>query len=263
MSDTQDPNAAPTTGGNPATGEPPAPAPAPPAAPLPAAGEPTGGTQEPDWERKFKGLQAVHQNLQEQLKGVVAEKDTFAAQLTELQGTVESLRGEIGSLNTTKDESVANLQQIQGELVDYKLWERKVARLRTTAPHLAQFEKFILVDLSDELLVADPATLSEEQAGQLDAAIDKAIQEFATTMGAYVEAAQRSAAAGVVPPTSPGRGGEPNLSLEQLYELAISKAGTDEYDKLMEQFQKHLAQEEGAKDEDGYWRPRTHQMPMT
>ena len=260
MSEPQDPNPAPEPGAT-ATGEPPAPAPAPPAAPLPAAGEPTGGTQEPDWERKFKGLQAVHQNLQEQHRGVTAEKDTFAAQLTELQGTVESLRGEMGSLKTEKDEGVAHLQQIQEELVDYKLWERKVARLRTIAPQMAQFEKYIIVDVPDGLL-ADPATLSEEQAKELDATIDKAIQEFAATMGTYVEAARKDAAAGVVPPTSPGRGGEPQLSLEQLYELAVSRAGTDDYDKLMGQYQKLLAEQEGKEDQDGYWRPLTHQMPM-
>jgi hypothetical protein len=192
---------------------------------------------------------------------VVTEKDTFATQLTELQGSLESLRGQIDSLTTEKDTSVANLQQVQEQLVDYRLWERKIARLRTTNPNLAQFEKYIIVDLPDELL-ADPATLSEEQAGQLDAAIDKAIQDFAATMGAYVDAARKDAAAGVVPPTSPGRGGEPQLSLEQLYDLATSKAGTDEYGPLMEQFQKRLAEQEGKEDQDGYWRPHQSQMPM-
>ena len=252
MPDPKDPNAAPEPGA-PATGEPPAPAPAPPAAPPPAAGEPTGGTQDPDYKKKFDGLQAVHQNLREQFKALETEKDTFATQLTELQGTVESLRGEIGSLKTEKDTSVANLQQIQDELVDYKLWERKVGRLRTTAPNLAQFEKYIIVDLPDELL-ADPATLSEEQAKELDAAVDKAIQEFATTMGAYVDAARKDAAAGVVPPAAPGRGGEPDL--DSLYDMAIQAAGTPEYEPLMERYRK-LAEQKlpGSIDELGLWRP--------
>lgn len=260
MSDPIDPNAAPATGGDPPatgdpTGTPPPPVPpAPPAAPAPAAGEPASGPKDDaDYKKKFDGLQAVHQNLREQFKVIEAEKVTFATQLGELQTSLEAVRGEIGSLTTEKNEGVANLAQTQGELADYKLWERKLSRLRTTAPHLAQFEKYVIVDLPDDLLV-DPATLSEEQVSQLDAAIDTAITEFSATMGAYVDSQQKAAAAGVVPPTSPGRGGEPTL--EALYDLAIKAAGEDEYDGLMEQYRK-LAEKKlpGSEDDLGLWRP--------
>ena len=124
--------------GAPATGGPPgaplpippvAPPPAPPAAPPAPAVEPPGEPA-PNYEKKFKGLQAVHQDLQGTYKNMLSDKDVLATQLTELQGSLESVRGEIGSLKTNRDESVVNLEQVRAELVDYKLWERKLARIR-------------------------------------------------------------------------------------------------------------------------------------
>jgi hypothetical protein len=236
-----DPTAAPQPGA-PATGaQTVTPTPAPPAAP-PAAGEPTGPTQPPaDYEKKFKGLQVVHQDLQEKYKALQAQDGAKSTQMMELQSSLEAVQGEIDSLKTSHTESVANLDEARSELADYKLWERKLARLRQTAPQLTQLEKFITVELPPDLLV-DPSTLSDEQAKQLDTAIDAAIAEFGNVMGAYVDQSVRTQMAGVVPPSSPGRGGEPTL--DSLYELAISKAGTDEYEPLMEQWRK-AAEKEG------------------
>ena len=252
--------------GAPATGKPPGtpplpvvtPPPAPPAAPPAPAVEPPGEPA-PNYEKKFKGLQAVHQDLQGKYKNMLSDKDTLTTQMTELQGSLESVRGEIDSLKTDRDESVVNLEQVRAELVDYKLWERKLARIRQTSPHLAQFEKYITVELEDALLV-EPSTLDEERAKQLDAAIDAAIADFSKVMGDYVDQSVKAQHAGVVPPSSPGRGGEP--SLDSLYELAISKAGTDEYAPLMEQYEKLAAKQEGTVDGDGYWRPHQTQAPM-
>lgn len=252
--------------GAPATGKPSGPAPppvvtpppAPPAAP-PAAAEPPGEPGPPDYKKKFQGLQAVHQDLQGKHKNTLVDKDALTTQMTELQGSLESVRGEIDSLKTDRDEGVVNLEQVRAELVDYKLWERKLARIRQTAPHLAQFEKFITVELEDALLV-EPSTLDKEHAKQLDAAIDAAIADFSKVMGDYVDQSVKAQHAGVVPPSSPGRGGEP--SLDSLYELAISKAGTDEYAPLMEQYEKLAAKQEGTVDSDGYWRPLQTQAPM-
>lgn len=254
----QDP--APQPDGTPATGEPPGtppPPPAPPAAPAPPPA--AGGPPDPDYEKKFKGLQAVHQDLQGKYKDGLAEKDLLTTQLTELQGSLESVRGEIGSLKTERDSGVVKLDQTQSELVDYKLWERKLARIRQAAPQLAQFEKYIVVELDDALLV-DPGTLDEEHTKQLDAAIDAAIADFNNVMGDYVKQSVTAQQVGVVPPSSPGRGGEP--SLDSLYELAISKAGTDEYADLMATYEKLAAKQEGVDDKDGYWRPHQTQMPM-
>jgi hypothetical protein len=233
-----DPTDAPQPGA-PATGaQTVTPTPAPPAAP-PAAGEPTGPTV--DYEKKFKGLQAVHQDLQEKYKSVLGEKGTLSTQMAELQSSLQSVQGEIDSLKTTHTESVANLDEARSELADYKLWERKLARLRQTAPQMVQFDKFITVELPPDLLV-DPGTLSEEQNTQLDAAIDAAVAEFGNVMGAFVEQSLKTQMAGVVPPSSPARGGEP--SLDTLYELALSKAGTDEYDDLMEQWRKQAEKQD-------------------
>jgi hypothetical protein len=244
---------APQPEGEPATGEPTGtPSPAPPAAlpQPPAAGEPLDPGS--DWEKKFKGLQPIHQNLQERHKTLLTEKDTLTAQLAELQSSFDNVRAEFEQSKATWTEKDNELGATRSELADYKLWERKLTRIREKAPHLAQFEKFIIVDLPDELL-ADPATLTEEQRGSLNAAIDKAIADFESTMSAYVDAQVRSQRAGEVPPSSPGR--PDSLSLDQLYDLAEEKAGTDEYAGVMKRINALIEKEAGAKDADGFWRP--------
>jgi len=240
--------------GTPATGEPPvAPVtPAPPAAPVqpPPAVEPPGtGT---DWEKKFKGLQPIYQNLQEQHRALKAEKDTLNAQLAELQGSIDGVRAEFEQSKTIWLQTDAELGTTKAELADYRLWERKLTRIREKAPHLAQFEKFVIVDLPDDLLT-DPSGLSEVQQGDLNAAIDKAIADFDSTMGAYVAAQVKQQRAGEVPPSSPGR--SESLSLEQLYDLAEEKAGTDEYPEIMKRINKLIEKEAGERDGDGLWRP--------
>lgn len=237
----------------------PAPAPTPPPAPLqpqpPAVGQPAGTPAE-DYVKKFKGLQAVHQNLAEEHKTLRATHEALSTQVTELQTTLEATRAQLKSLETDKGTSDSAASLAQEELADYKLWERKLIAIRTQAPNLLPFEKNIVIEIPAELESSDPSTMTEDQLKILDDALTASITEFGTAMAGYVKDLQVAQHAGVVPTSSPGRGGE-EITMEQLYDLAIAKAGTPEGDQIMAQYAKLAEKNEqvGRVDGEGYWRP--------
>ena len=237
------------TGGQPG-GTPPSPPPAPAAGtPIPpAAGEPPA-----DYEKKFKGLQPVHQQLQERHKALEAEKATLTAQLAEIQGQLEGVRTEFdlfkGQATGKEDELTAALTQ----LADYKLLERKLTLLRQQAPHLLQFDQFLFVDVPDDLLDIQLDDMTEDQRKKLDESITQAIGAFSQVMQSYVDQQVKAVHAGATPATSPPRPAEP--SLDELYQKVIEAAGTPEYSKLMELYIKASEKQDGSRDADGFWRP--------
>ena len=244
------------TGGQP--GEtPPSPPPAPAAgiAPPPAAGEPPA-----DYERKFKGLQPVHQQLQERYKALEAEKATLTASLAEIQGQFDAVRQEFdifkGKATGKEDELTAALTQ----LADYKLLERKVHLLRQQAPHLLQFEQFVIVDVPDDLLDVQLDDMTEDQRQKLDESITQAISAFSGVMQSYVDQQVKAVHIGATPATSPPRPTEPTL--DEIYQKVIEAAGTPEYGKLMELYVKAAEKQDGSRDGDGFWRPTKTEMPM-
>ena len=176
--------------------------------------------------------------------------------MTEAQALLETTRGELDALKTGKAESDSTASQAQEELADYRLWERKLAAVRAQAPELLPLEKSIVVELPAELENTDPATMQEEQLKVLDTAIAEAIKEFGEAMAGYVKGVQAAEHVGVVPVSSPGRGSD-SLSLEQLYDLAIEKAGTPEGDAIMAQYTKLAGKDEslGTFDSVKGWRP--------
>lgn len=230
-----------------------------PAAP-PAAGEPAGSV---DYERKFKGLQAAYQQLQTQLTAAISDKDTFATQIREMQAQIAVLQDRLTTLQGERDQHADDAAAALAELAEYKIWERKMARIRTIAPHLAQFERFITVEIADDLM-DDPSQLSADQQKALDAALDQAIGEFSQSVGQYVDGLVKAQFAGVVPTTSPGKGAAESkpLDLEALYTLAMSKAGTPEFEPLMKKYAEAAKEQQGAVDGMGYWRPHTITLEM-
>ena len=245
------------TGGQPG-GTPPSPPPAPAAGTTqpPAAGEPP----EPNYEKKFKGLQPVHQQLQERYATLEQEKTTLTATLAEIQGQFDAVRQEFdlfkGKATDKEDELAAAMTQ----LADYKLLERKLTLLRQQAPHLLQFEQFLIVDVPDDLLDIHPDDMTEDQRKKLDESITQAIGAFSQAMQGYVDQQVRAVHAGATPATSPARPAEP--SLDELYQKVIEAAGTDEYSKLMELYTKAAEQQDGKRDGEGFWRPTKTETPM-
>ena len=241
-------------GGQPGGTLPPAP-PSPPPAPAagitspPAAGEPP----EPDYERKFKGLQPVYQQLQGRHQALEAEKATLTASLAEIQGQFDAVRQEFdlfkGKATDKEDELTAAMTQ----LADYKLLERKLTLLRQQAPHLLQFEPFLIVDVPDDLLDVHPDDMTEDQRKKLDESITQAITAFSQVMQGYVDQQVKGIHAGATPPTSPPRPTEPTL--DELYQKVVEAAGTDEYKSLMDLYVKAAEKQEGQRDGEGFWRP--------
>lgn len=251
------------TGGQTGGTLPPAP-PSPPPAPAagtaqpPAAGEPPA--PEKDYEKSFKGLQPVHQQLQERYKALEQEKNTLTASLAEIQGQLESVKQEFdlfkGKATDKEDELTAAMTQ----LADYKLLERKLTLLRQQAPHLLQFEPFLIVDVPDDLLDVYPDEMTEEQRNRLDESITQAIAGFSQIMQGYVDQQVRAVHAGATPATSPPRPTEP--SLDELYQKVIEAAGTDEYKGLMDLYIKASEKQDGKRDGEGFWRPHKTETPM-
>jgi hypothetical protein len=238
--------------------------PSPPPAPAagttqpPTAGEPTG----PDWERKFKGLQSVYQQLQEQHTALGQEKVTLTASLAEIQGQLNATKQEFDLLKTKSTDKEDELTAALTQLGDYKLLERKLTLLRQQAPQLLQFEQFLIVDVPDDLLDTYPDDMTDDQRKRLDESITQAITAFSQVMQSYVDQQVRAVHAGATPPTSPPRPTEP--SLDELYQKVVESAGTPEYSKLMALYVKAAEKQDGGKDMEGLWRPTkpTIEMPM-
>jgi hypothetical protein len=226
--------------------------------PQPPAGTttqpPAGEPPEPNWKKKFQGLQPVYQELQERHKNLLGEKDTLTASLSEVQGQLEAMRTEFDAFKGKSTKKEDELSAAMAELADYKLLERKTALLRQQAPHLLQFEPFLVVTVPDELLDIHPDSMTEEQSKKLDEAITTAITNFSQVMEGYVGERVKGAHAGATPPTSAPRPTEP--SLEGVYQKMLDAAGTDEYKDLEKLFVKMAEKQEGARDQDGYWRPQ-------
>lgn len=210
------------------------------------------GTKDvPDWEKKFKGLQPVYQQLQERHNALEAEKSTLATQLASLQSTVDLTKKELDDTKGKFTSQGDSLTGIMEELTNYKLLERKLNVLRTRAPHLLQFEPYVTVSVPDELLEAFP-NLNEEQNKALDDLIGNAIDTFATTVAGYVAQQVQAQHAGVVPPTSPARPGEPDMGM--ISQKLMETAGTGEYNKWLDLWIK-LLEKQGQVDSEGLWRP--------
>lgn len=169
------------------------------------------------WESSYKGMQTNYNRLHQEAQTKDAHIADLSSQISELQSQVESLTSEQSAAQQNQETTSTELDGVRGELNSTN------AQLEMYKMITGEFSN--LAGIAETLQPRDTVENTREM-----------LQKMSEHVAGLVNAQVAQAMEGVVPSGNIARSASPQLTQEQLYDIAMSKAGTPEADQALEAY---------------------------